>query len=225
MEVRKMRKLIIAVVFLAGTFFVAGYALAQGSGHESRHGSMHQQGSVQQHEGSPQRHQESTAPGKDFSLTPEQKTKFQDLRRKFRLENAQLIGALVAKRIELHALWSDPKADPKAIMEKEKERASLMFHLREKIIQSKLEARQFLTPEQISHFVRDRSMGFRKIMDQDDMMGHRGMMHRRERTGEGEMCHCRMGSGHGMGHTAEQGEGHKMGHGPGHGMGGMGMGK
>jgi Spy/CpxP family protein refolding chaperone len=217
-----MKKPFIAVGFLAIVFFVAGYALAQGSGHESRHGSMHQQGSVQQQEGSHHRHQESAAPGKDFSLTPEQKSKFQDLWRKFRLENAQLIGALVAKRIELDALWSDPKADPKAIMEKEKEMGAFRFQLREKIIQSKLEARQFLTPEQMVHFGRDWGKGFRKMVDHDGMMGHQGMMHHRGRIGADEMC-CRMEPGHGMGHATEHGEGRRMGHGAGHGMGGMGI--
>jgi Spy/CpxP family protein refolding chaperone len=178
---------------------------------------------VQKAEGSHQHHQESGAPGKDFSLTPEQKSKFQDLRRKFQLENAQLIGALVAKRIELHALWSDPKADPKAIMEKEKEQASIHFQLREKMVQSKLEARKFLTPEQISHFGQHWGMGFRKMMGHGGMMGHQGMMTPGGRMGAGGMCCCRMGSGHGMGHATEGGEGHGMGHGMGqsasHGMG------
>ena len=218
-----MKKPIIAVGFLAVTFFVAGYALAQGSGHESRHGSMHQPGGVQQHEGSHQRHQESTGPGKDFSLTPEQKSKFEDLRRKFRLENAQLIGAVVAKRIELDALWSDPKADPKAIMEKEKEMGAFRFQLREKIIQSKLEARQFLTPEQMTHFGRDWGMGVRKMMGHGGTMGHQSMMHHGGRMGAGEMCCRHMEPGHGMRHGTEHGEGHRMGHGPGQGMGRMEM--
>jgi len=210
--------------------------MAQGSGHESGHGSMHQPGSVHQYEGSHQRHQESGAPGKEFSFTPEQKAKFQDLRRKFELENAQLIGALVAKRIELHALWSDPKADPKAIMEKEKEQASIQFQLREKMTQSKLEARKLLSPEQVAHFGRRWGMGFRKMMDYGGMMGHRdttghsgrtghqGMMGPGGRMGSGGMMCCdRMESGPGMEHGTEHGKGHRMGHGAGRGMGGMGM--
>jgi len=223
-----MKKTMIAVGFVAFTFFLAGYALAQGSGHEPGQGGVHQHGSVQKAEGSHQHHQESGAPGKDFSLTPEQKSKFKELRRKFQLENAQLIGALVAKRIELHALWSDPKADPKAIMDKEKEQASIQFQLREKMVQSKLEARKFLTPEQMAHFGRHCGMGFRKRMGHGGMMGHQGMMTPGGRMGAGGMCSCRMGSGHGMRHATEGGEGHSMGHGMGqgqgasHGMGGMG---
>jgi Spy/CpxP family protein refolding chaperone len=218
-----MKKTMIVVGFVLFTFFLAGYALAQGSGREPGQGGVHQHGSVQKHEGSHQHPQESAAPGQDFSLTPEQKSKVQDLRRKFQLENAQLIGALVAKRIELHALWSDPKADPKAIMEKEKEQASFQFQLREKMVQSKLEARKFLTPEQMSHFGRHWGRGFGKMMGHGGMMGHQGMMAPGGRMGSGGKCCCRMGSGHGMGHATEGGEGHSMGHGSGHGMGGMGM--
>jgi Spy/CpxP family protein refolding chaperone len=213
-----MKKSTVAIGFLAVLFFVAGYAFAQGSGHESRHEGMHQPGSVQQHEGSHQRHQETAAPGKDLSLTPEQKSKIQELRRKFRLENAQLIGAVVAKRIELQALWSDPRADSRAIMEKEKEMASLQFHLREKIIQAKLEARQFLTPEQMVYFGREWGKGFRKMMGHHGMMDHQETMSHGEQMGHGEMCRCRMGSGRGMRHGQEHGEDHRMGHGAGHGM-------
>ena len=214
-----MKKTMIAVGFVAFTFFLAGYALAQGSGHEPGQGGVHQHGSVQKAEGSHQHHQESGAPGKHFSLTPEQKSKFQELRRKFQLENAQLIGALVAKRIELHALWSDPKADPKTIMDKEREQASFQFQLREKKIQLKLEARKFLTPEQMSHFGQHWGMGFRKMMGHGGMMGHQGMMGPGGRMGAEGMCCCRMGSGHGMGHAMERGEGHGMGQGASHRMG------
>ena len=203
----------IAAGFIAVTFFLAGYALAQD--HEAGHGSMHQHGSVYKHEGSHQHHQESLTPGKDLSLTPEQKSKLQDLHRKFALDNAQLIGGLVAKKIEVRALWSDPKADPKSILEKEKELASFQFQLREKIIQAKLEVRTFLTPEQMAHFGRHWGRGFRKLMGHGAMMGHEE----------------RMGSGRGIRHAAERAEGHGMGHGlgggmghgTGHGMGRMGM--
>jgi Spy/CpxP family protein refolding chaperone len=90
--------------------------------------------------------------GKWSSLTPEQQTKLQELRRSFREENAKLIGALVTKRLELQSLWTDPKADPKAILDKEKELRELQNQLKDKGIQMKLEARKFLTPEQIANF-------------------------------------------------------------------------
>lgn len=84
------------------------------------------------------------------SLSSEQKAKFDELRRKFRTENAQLLGTLVAKRIELQSLWTDPKADANAILEKEKELMALQNQLKEKAVQYRLEARKSLTPEQIS---------------------------------------------------------------------------
>ena len=91
---------------------------------------------------------------KGLSLTPEQKAKFRELRRDFRKDNAQLIGSLVAKKIELEALWTDPKADPNAILTKTKELGDIQNQLRDKFIGMKLEARKLLTPEQIAHWKR-----------------------------------------------------------------------
>jgi Spy/CpxP family protein refolding chaperone len=90
--------------------------------------------------------------GKGSPLTPEQETKFQELRQKFLQETAQLRGAIVTKRQELHSLWIDPKADPKVIAEKEKELRDLQDQMRDKVVESKLEARKILTPEQLSEF-------------------------------------------------------------------------
>jgi len=122
----------LAVVMLLGVTYVYAQGPGMGPGHRGMH--------------------ESWGPGKDYPLTPEQKTKLQELRRKFREENAKLIGALVTKRLELQSLWTDPKADNKAILDKEKELRELQNQLRDKGIQMKLEARKFLTPEQIANF-------------------------------------------------------------------------
>ena len=103
---------------------------------------------------------------KAFNLTPEQKAQFQELRRKFRQENAQLIGSLVTKRLELQSLWTDPKSDPKAILDKEKEMRDLRNQMKDKKIQMKLEARKFLTPEQIANW----KSGWE--MDHGDRMGY-----------------------------------------------------
>ncbi len=131
-----MKKMIVtlglAVVMLLGVTYVYAQGPGMGPGHRGMH--------------------ESWGPGKDSPLSPEQQTKFQELRRKFRDENAKLIGALVTKRLELQSLWTDPKADPKAILDKEKELRDLQNQLRDKGIQMKLEARKFLTPEQIANF-------------------------------------------------------------------------
>jgi Spy/CpxP family protein refolding chaperone len=141
--VRKMKKMIItlglAVVMLLGVTYVYAQGPGMGPGHRGMH--------------------ESWGPGKDSSLSPEQQTKLQELRRKFREENAKLIGALVTKRLELQSLWTDPKADNKAILDKEKELRELQNQLRDKGIQMKLEARKFLTPEQIANFGSGCGMG------------------------------------------------------------------
>jgi Spy/CpxP family protein refolding chaperone len=135
-----MKKTIVALGLVAVMLLGVTYTFAQGPGvgpgFGPGHRGMH----------------ESWGPVKDYSLTPEQKTKFQELRRKFRDENAKLIGAMVTKRLELQSLWSDPKADSKAILEKERELRDLQNQLRDKGVQMRLEARNFLTPEQISNF-------------------------------------------------------------------------
>ena len=131
-----MKKTIVLLGLVALMLLGVTYAYAQGPGMGPGHRGMH----------------ESWGPGKDSSLTPEQKTKFQELRRKFREENAKLIGAMVTKRLELQSLWTDPKADSKAILDKEKELRDLQNQLRDKAVQMRLEARKFLTPEQIANF-------------------------------------------------------------------------
>jgi len=111
---------------------------------------------------------------KTFNLTPEQKTQFQELRRKFRQENAQLIGSLVTKRLELQSLWTDSKSDPKALLDKEKELRDLQNQMRDKMIQLKLEARKFLTPEQIANWRSGWGMSHGHRMGYDRRKGSRG---------------------------------------------------
>jgi Spy/CpxP family protein refolding chaperone len=119
-----------------------------------------------------ERCREAGNPGKFSNLTPDQKAKFQELRRKFNEETAQLRGALVTKRVELQSLWTNPNADPKAIMEKEKELRDLQNQMKDKAVQAKLEARKFLTPEQIQESGPGMGRGFGR----GHMMGHgRGM--------------------------------------------------
>ena len=138
-----MKKMIItlslAVVMLLGVTYVYAQGPGMGPGHRGMH--------------------ESWGPEKDSSLTPEQKTKFQELRRKFSGENAKLIGAMVTKRLELQSLWTDPKADSKPILDKERELRDLQNQLRDKAVQMRLEARKFLTPEQITNFGPGGGMG------------------------------------------------------------------
>jgi len=124
------------------------------------------------------------------SLTPEQQTKLQELRQKFNDETAQLRGTMLTKRLELQSLWRNPKADSKAILEKEKEFRSLQNQMKDKAVQLKLEARTILTPEQLSQFGPGLGMG--RGFGGGHMMGGRHGM------GRGGMGPGRgMGPGHG----------------------------
>lgn len=120
--------------------------------------------------------------GKWSSLTPEQQTKFQELRQKFNDETAQLRGTMLTKRLELQSLWRNPKADSKAILEKEKEFRSLQNQMEDKAVQFKLEARTILTPEQLSQFGTGLGMGRGHKMGGKHGMGRGGM-------GPGDGCY------------------------------------
>jgi Spy/CpxP family protein refolding chaperone len=80
----------------------------------------------------------------------------------------------VTKRLELQSLWTNPKAESKAILDKEKEVRNLQNQMKDKSLQMKLEARNFLTPEQIAEFGSRGGMG--PGFGRGHMMGHgRGM--------------------------------------------------
>jgi Spy/CpxP family protein refolding chaperone len=168
-----MRKTIVLLGLVALMVLGVTFAYAQGPGMGPGHKGMH----------------ESWGPGKNYPLTPEQQTKFQELRRKFREENAKLIGAMVTKKLELQSLWTDPKADSKAILDKERELRDLQNQLKDKAVQMRLEARKFLTPEQIQNWKPGRGMG--RGFGGGHMMGHGYGM------GRGEMGRGGMGPGHG----------------------------
>ena len=126
------------------------------------------------------------------SLTPEQQTKYQELRQKFNDETAQLRGTMLTKRLELQSLWTNPKADSKAILDKEKELRDLQNQIKDKAVQMRLEARKFLTPEQIQNWKAGRGMG--RGFGGGHMMGHgpgmgRGGMGPGRGMGSGEGCY------------------------------------
>jgi Spy/CpxP family protein refolding chaperone len=146
-----MRKIVVAVGLVAVMLFSVTCAFAQGPGFGPGPGAGPRWG-----EG---HHRGEWEPGKALNLTPEQKTKMDELRAKFREENAQLIGAMVTKRIELQSLWSNPKADDKAIQDKAKELRDLRNQMGDKAIQMRLEARKILTPEQIAKTGQGRGFG------------------------------------------------------------------
>ena len=117
------------------------------------------------------------APEKGPSLTPEQQTKFQELTQKFNEETAALKGSLLGKRLELQALWSNPKAEQDTLMAKEREMRDLQNQMDEKTLQHKLETRKLLTPEQISQF--GQSMGRGPFFGRGPMRDHNMRMHHR----------------------------------------------
>ena len=180
-----MKKKVVVLGLVAVLVLGVAYAFAQGPGAGPGSGPGYGPG---------WRHQRWS------SLTPEQQTKMQELRQKFNDETAQLRGTMLTKRLELQSLWTNPKADPKAITEKEKEFRGLQDQMRDKALQLKLEARTILTPEQLSEFGPGWGMG-------------RGF-------GRGHMW----GGGYGMGTGCETGPGWGRGPGYGRGRGGMGPG-
>jgi Spy/CpxP family protein refolding chaperone len=159
-----MKKAIIALGLVVVMFLGVSYVYAQNPGAGPSHGWMH----GQEHRGQ----------WNKLNLTPEQKAKFQELHRKFIVENAQLIGGLVAKRLELKSLWTDPKADSQTILAKERELRELKNRMKDKVIQYRLEARNSLTPEQIEKLGMMGGMGFgfgRGFHHHGQGMGHSGM--------------------------------------------------
>jgi len=97
--------------------------------------------------------------GRWASLTSEQKAKFQELRRKFIKDTAELRGGIVAKRTELDVLWSDPKVEPQAILQKERELRAIQDQMRDKAVEMRLEGRKILTPEQLAEMGPGSGMG------------------------------------------------------------------
>jgi len=141
-----MRKAIIVLSIFALILSGLTYVYAQGYDFGQRHRGMHQP--------------EAFGPRIGTSLTPEQKAKYQELLRKFNEETAQLQGSILTKRLELKSLWSNPNAEDKAIIEKEKELRDLQNEMRNKLLQLRLEVRKILSPEQIKNFWMGRGKGF-----------------------------------------------------------------
>jgi len=140
-----MKKIVIALCLMAMMFLGVVDTHAQRPESGPAHGKMP--------------YPEAFGPKKDNPLTPEQETKFEELERKFKEENAQLIGTLVTKKMQFQSLWNDPKADPKAILGKEKELRDLENQMRDKTFQMRLEARKLLTPKQIIQWKPDWERG------------------------------------------------------------------
>jgi Spy/CpxP family protein refolding chaperone len=155
-----MKKAIIILSLVAMVLVGVTYVYAKGQEFGPGHRGMHSK--------------EFWGACKISNLTAEQKAKFQELRRKFNDETAQLKGSLLTKRLELRSLWTNPKADSKAILDKEKELRDLQTQLKDKAVQNMLEARKILTPEQLSEFGSGCRMGlgYGHTMGRGHMMGY-----------------------------------------------------
>ena len=157
-----MKKAIIALSLVGVVLFGITYAYARGPGFGRGEMGQYCQG--------------FWGSGKGSSLTPEQLNKFKELRQKLNEETAQLRGNILTKRLELQSLWTNPKTDPKAISDKEKELRDLQNQMKDKMLQLKLEVRKSLTPDQISEFGQGRrkNPGFGRghMMSHDPKMGH-----------------------------------------------------
>jgi Spy/CpxP family protein refolding chaperone len=66
----------------------------------------------------------------------------------------------MTKRLELKLVWSDPKSDSQSILARERELRELQNQMSDKIVQYRLEARKFLTPDQMERFGSMGGMGF-----------------------------------------------------------------
>jgi Spy/CpxP family protein refolding chaperone len=107
-----------------------------------------------------------------LNLTPEQKTKLQALRENFRKETVFLRNDIKIKRLELKTLWAVPTPKKDKIVAKQKELNDLKAKLQMKVIDFRLEARSYLTPEQAA-----------QVGIWGPKMWHRGHMAGRMRAG------------------------------------------
>lgn len=83
-----------------------------------------------------------------LNLTPEQKTKLNELQEKQWKDTVSLRNEMQTKRFELRTLWTAPNPDKDKILAKQKEMNELRDRLQAKATDFRLETRKVLTPEQ-----------------------------------------------------------------------------
>jgi Spy/CpxP family protein refolding chaperone len=97
-----------------------------------------------------------------LNLSKEQTDKMRDVWSRYEADTRNLRYDLMARRVEMQRLFTDPKADQASLLAKEKEMAGLRQKLTERRIQATLEWRSLLTPEQmqkLDRMPRGRGMG------------------------------------------------------------------
>jgi Spy/CpxP family protein refolding chaperone len=134
-----MKKTLVVIGLVAVMFLGVSYVYARGPGFGSGRGPGAGPGNCPGFGGA-------------SNLTPEQQTQMRDLQQKHYNEVAPLREKMFNLRQELRALWADPKADRQVIQSKTREMSDLRDQMQDKMVQLKLEARNLLTPDQISAF-------------------------------------------------------------------------
>lgn len=87
-----------------------------------------------------------------LNLTSEQTEKMWHLKDRFYAETSGIRYQMLQKRIELHDLYGDPKANDATIMAKQKELNALRTKYSEKKAEFMIGLRHILTPEQIEKY-------------------------------------------------------------------------
>ena len=132
---KKMHVILVAVLFVALT--TTAFAFGPGSGFMGRGGYGRDQGGVA-----------GNIAG--LNLSKEQTDKMWQLREKFHNDTQALRYELFQKRMELKAVYADPKADDATILAKQKEFNAQKQKMQDKMVQFKLEQRKIFTPEQLT---------------------------------------------------------------------------
>ncbi len=84
-----------------------------------------------------------------LNLSNEQMEKMWQMKEKFRNDTQKVRYELFQKRLEMRALFSDPKSDDAAILAKQKEMNALRQNMADKMVEFRLAQRKVLTHEQL----------------------------------------------------------------------------
>ena len=127
---RHTKRILLGVAVASALLFAGGWALA--------HGPWGQRGP------------RYFGPGDEFrsNLAPEQEQKVRAEQQKFYQDTAPLRRELHQKRLELEALWIDPKADRETIRSKQREVLEVQRQFQEKRLDHQLAIRDLL-PEDV----------------------------------------------------------------------------
>jgi Spy/CpxP family protein refolding chaperone len=127
----KRKHTIVTIAVISALVFLGGWALAYDQG-----GKRGDRGSRQGY-------------GCRVDLTSEQEEKLQVEQERFFHDTADMRRELRQKRLEMEALWLDPKNDPEKIKAKHKEVLELQRQFQEKRLDHKLALREILPEESL----------------------------------------------------------------------------